>query len=71
VCNGINICPVPSELLTTKQAAAILGVNVSTIWRYATTGRLEPAHVLDSRAMLFYPSDVEELRRRRRKERVS
>lgn len=62
----------PGELITTKQAARILGVNVSTIWRYASTGRLEPAVRLDSRAMLFYPSDVEELRRRRsRKERAS
>jgi excisionase family DNA binding protein len=54
-----------TQLITTRQAAERLAVDVSTVYRFAERGLLEPALRLDNRQMLFDPAAVEALRKER------
>lgn len=45
--------------LTRKETAKILGVTLSTLWRWAETGYLIPVKV--GTKVMYRPSDVEEL----------
>jgi excisionase family DNA binding protein len=47
------------KLITTRQAAELLGVDVSTISRWVAFKRLTPAMRLENGHMLFDPADVE------------
>lgn len=55
--------PMPSDLIGTVEAAAILGVDRSVLTRLVQTGRLERAHQLPGTngAALYRRSDVEAL----------
>lgn len=58
----------PTDLLTTTQVAALLGVSQETVNRWARTGRLPIAHKLPGRtgANLFRRRDAEAFRPTRR-----
>lgn len=59
----------PTNLVTTKEAADILGVVPSTVNRMVTSGRLTPSSRVDGPTRiamhLFRRSDVERLARKR------
>lgn len=54
----------PDDLLSTKQAAEIIGCERSSLTRWVQLGRIEEAHKIpgDTGARLFRRSDVEALR---------
>lgn len=51
------------ELISTSEAARLIGKDVSTINRWCASGKLTPAFKLDGRtgAYLFHREDVEAL----------
>jgi excisionase family DNA binding protein len=60
-------------LLSTRQAAAVLGVTVRTIQRFADAGELAAAYRFDGRrgAYLFHEADVRDLAKRRERVRTA
>lgn len=50
-------------LLTTTQAAALMGVSVRTLWRIVAEGEIRPAGVIGG-ANVYYRDDVLAARRR-------
>lgn len=56
--------PKPPDLVGTVEAAAILGLERSTLSRWVQLGKLTPAHKLPGKngAVLFHRSDIEDLR---------
>jgi excisionase family DNA binding protein len=51
---------VPTDVISTKEAAAHLGVSVATVARLVTAGRLTPALKLEGirGAMWFHRTDI-------------
>ena len=50
-------------LVTTTQAAALMGVSVRTFWRIVNEGLIQPAGVIGT-ANVYYKDEVLRLRRR-------
>lgn len=52
-----------ADLIGSREAALLLGINRSTFTRWVKAGRLTPAHSLNGRtgALVFFRSDVERL----------
>ena len=64
----------PLELLTSSQAARLLGVARSSVLNLVNSGDLEPAArvaVTKNGSYLFYPGDVEALRDARKAKAVA
>lgn len=59
----ITLHTVNTDLITTRQAAERLGVTVSTVSRWAASGKLVPALRLEGLRgpMWFRPADVDAL----------
>jgi excisionase family DNA binding protein len=51
------------ELLTTSQAAGVVGVSVATFGRYVHNGWIVPAHTI-GRSNLYRRADVDALHRK-------
>ena len=62
-----------TDLITTNEAAAILGTTVSTVNRWAQSRKLTPAHEIEGRGgiRLFLRADVEALAAARTTEAAS
>jgi excisionase family DNA binding protein len=51
------------NLLTTTQAAALVGISVRTFWRLVNEGHIRPAGVIGT-ANVYYRDEVVAMRRR-------